>query len=334
VVVPEGRRVERVEFKVNDAVIATLERPPWETQVTVPGGSELAYLTVSAIYDDGTRVEDFRVLNSTEFFEQVEVDLVELFVTVTDRNGGLVENLAAADFELRDNGRPQTISKFELVRELPLTVGLVLDTSGSMAERLTEAKRAASDFLAKVITPKDRCFAVGFAERPALLMPITSDARGIEVSFRELPAIGATSLHDALVFSLYQMRGVRGRRALVLLSDGDDTASLVPWPDVMSYAQRAGVAIYAIGLDIGAGSLGVRRKLENLAAETGGRALFVDRASELDVAYESIERELRSQYFVAFAPEPAPREGERHELELEVRGGHRVRTARGYTAGS
>jgi Ca-activated chloride channel family protein len=333
VVVPEGRRVERVEFKVNDAVVATLERPPWETRITVPGGTELAYLTVSALYDDGTRVEDFRVLNSTEFFEQVEVDLVELFVTVTDRDGQLVENLTAADFSLRDNDRAQEISKFELVRELPLTVGLVLDTSGSMAERLAEAKRAASDFLANVITPKDRCFAVGFAERPALLMPITSDARGIEVSFRELPAIGATSLHDALVFSLYQMRGVRGRRALVLLSDGDDTSSLVPWQDAMSYAQRAGVAIYAIGLDIGAGSLGVRRKLENLAAETGGRALFVERASDLAGAYETIERELRSQYFLAFAPQPAPKEGERHELEVEVRGGHRVRTARGYTAG-
>ena len=333
VVVPEGRRVERVVFRLNDDVLATLEKPPWEIQFQAPGGVELAYLTVTATYDDGMSVEDFRVLNSTDFFEEVEVDLVELYATVTDRSGNLVEGLESSAFELLDNGRRQTISKFELVRELPLTIGLVLDTSGSMKERLGQAKQAASDFLAQVVTPRDRCFAVGFAERPALLMPLTSDARSIDSSFRDLPAIGATSLHDALVFSLYQMRGVRGRRALVLLSDGDDTASIVPWQDVVAYAQRAGVAIYAIGLDIGGGSLGIRRKLETLADETGGRALFVDLASELTGAYDVIERELRSQYFLAFAPEPPPKAGERHEIELKVSGGHRARTARGYTAG-
>ena len=334
VVVPEGRRIESVVFRLNDDVLVTLEQPPWETRFQVPGGVELAYLTVTATYDDGTSVEDFRVLNSTDFFEQVEVDLVELFATVTDRSGNLIESLDVSAFELLDNGRRQTISKFEMVRELPLTLGLVLDTSGSMKERLAQAKQAASDFLAQVMTPRDRCFGVGFSERPALLMPLTSDARAIDVSFRDLPALGATSLHDALVFSLYQMRGVRGRRALVLLSDGDDTASLVPWQDVMTYAQRAGVAIYAIGLDIGSGSIGIRNKLQSLAAETGGRALFVDQASELAGAYDLIERELRSQYFLAFAPDPPPQEGERHEIELKVSGGHRARTARGYTAGS
>jgi VWFA-related protein len=332
VMVPEGRRVELVEFRLNDDVVATRELPPWEALVDVPEGGELTYLTVTAIYDDGSRVEDFRVLNSTEFLEQIRVDLVELYVTVTSRDGTLVEGLDVSEFAISDNQRPQQIARFELVSDLPLTLGLALDTSSSMREAFGEAKAAAQDFLAAVLTPRDRCFAVGFSQRPVLLMPLTPDAMALETAFRDLPAYGNTALHDALVYSLYQYRGIRGRKALVLLSDGDDTASLVEFKEALAFAQRSGVAIYTIGLDIGKGSFGIREKLKKLAEETGGRTFFVDLASELVGVYEEIERELRSQYFVAFSPDPPPSEGERHVIEVEVRGGKlKARSARGYT---
>jgi len=173
---------------------------------------------------------------------------------------------------------------------------------------------------------------VGFAQRPSLLMPLTSDAMAVEAAFRDLPAIGNTSLHDALVYSLYQFRGIRGRKALVLLSDGDDSSSLVTFEDALAFAQRSGVAIYTIGLDIGKLSLGIRDKLDRLATETGGRTFYIERADELASVYGEIERELRSQYFLAFAPDPAPKEGERHTLDVEARGGKlKARAARGYT---
>jgi len=332
VVAPEGHRVERVEFKLNDEVVARLEQPPWETTVEVAADAELAYLTVTAFYEDGSYVEDFRVLNSTDFVEEVEVELVEVYATVLDGAGSPVTGLQVADFEVRDNGRPQAIQRFEMVHQLPLTLGLVLDTSGSMRESLIEAKAAATAFLAGVMTPRDRCFAVGFAERPGLLMPLTSDAHALETAFRDLPALGNTSLHDALVYSLYQYRGVRGRKAMVVLSDGDDTSSLVPWEDALAFAERSGVAIYTVGLDVGAGSLGIRDKLQKLASETGGRTYFVDKASELAGVYAQIDRELRSQYLLAFSPDPPAREGERHALEVKLKGGKgKVRAARGYT---
>lgn len=332
VVVPEGRRIEHVEFRLSDRSIATLTSPPWEVRFEVPTGEELTYLTVTAVYDDGTRVEDFRVLNATDFLAEVEVELVEVYATVTDANGTLVSELGREAFTLLDNGRPQTITRFERVTGLPLTLGLVLDTSGSMRESLGEAKLAASEFLSSVMAPKDRCFAVGFSGRPALLMPLTSDATAIEVAFRDLPAIGATALHDALVYSLYQYRGVRGRKAMVLLSDGDDLGSLVPWKETLEYARRAGVSIYTIGLGIGPGSIAIREKLRDLAAETGGHTWFIDKASDLAGAYEQIERELRSQYLLAFSPDPPAREGERHELQVRVdRRGYKVRAASGYT---
>jgi Ca-activated chloride channel family protein len=201
-----------------------------------------------------------------------------------------------------------------------------------MKESLAEAKRAAAGFLESVLTPRDRCFAVAFSSRPSLLMPPTPDAKALEIAFRDLPALGSTALHDALVYSLYQFRGVRGRKAMVVLSDGEDTASLVPFEDALTFAQRSGAAIYTVGLGIGKSAFGIRGKLQQLAEETGGRVFYVEQASELFGVYEEIELELRSQYFVAFAPDPPPKEGERHVIEVEARGGKlKARSARGYT---
>ena len=332
VMVPEGKRVESVEFRLNDQVLATLTQPPWETSFVAPSGSEPVYLTVSAIYVDGTRVEDFRVLNGgATFLEQVEVDLVEIFATVYDKGGTIAENLTESDFELLDRGKRQKIEKFELVKDLPLAVGLVLDTSGSMRESIGEAKHAASDFLAEVVRATDRCFAVGFSDRPRLLMPLTPDVQAVQIAFRDLPAVGNTALHDAMVFALYQLRGIRGRKAIVLLSDGDDTSSLVSYEDALEFARRSGAAIYAIGLDVGATKMTIRSKLEKLAAETGGRSYFVAKADELDGVYSEISRELRSQYLLAFAPDPPGQEGVFSTVEVRARGGKlKARAPRGY----
>ncbi len=331
VMVPEGKRVESVEFRLNEEVLATLTQPPWETTFVAPGGSDPVYLTVSATYVDGTRVEDFRVLNGGAFLEQVEVDLVEIFATVYDKSGGLAENLVESDFAILDRGKPQKIEKFELVRDLPLAVGLVLDTSGSMQETIGEAKQAASDFLAGVVRPTDRCFAVGFSDRPRLLMGLTPDVQAVQLAFRELPAVGNTALHDAMVFALYQLRGVRGRKAVVLLSDGDDSSSLVSYEDALEFARRSGAAIYAIGLNVGSTQFAIRDKLEKLASETGGRSYFVSKAVELSGVYDQISHELRSQYLLAFAPNPPGKEGVFSVVEVKAQGGKlKTRAPRGY----
>ena len=331
VMVPEGKHIDTVEFRLNDQVLATLTQPPWETQFVAPAGSEPVYLTVAATYVDGTRVEDFRVLNGGTFLEQVDVDLVELFATVYDKAGGLAENLTETDFEVFDRGKKQKIEKFELMKDLPLSVGLVLDTSGSMSESIGEAKRAASDFLAAVVRPTDRCFAVGFSDRPRLLMQLTPDVQAVQVAFRELPAVGNTALHDALVFALYQLRGIQGRKAIVLLSDGDDTSSLLSYDDALEFARRSGAAIYTIGLDVGTFERSIRDKLEKLASETGGRTFFVSKATELSSVYDTISRELRSQYLLAFAPNPPAKEGVFSPVEVKAQGGKlKTRAPRGY----
>ncbi|RPH53852.1 VWA domain-containing protein, partial [bacterium] len=330
IVVPDGRRLESVEFRVNDKTVATLTAPPWEARVT-PTGEDLVYLTVVATLDDGSTAEAVRYLKAPEYVEEVEVNLVELYVAVTDRSGGLVRDLQQGDFDVLEAGKPQEITKFELVDNLPLTLGVLLDTSGSMAGSLVETQRAASDFLESVMRPRDRAFAVSFARRPRLEMPPTDDTGAVVRAIAELQAVGDTALHDALIQSLYYFRGIQGQRALVLLSDGDDNASYMPYKDALDYARRSGVAVYVIGFNLGAFETGLRRKLAEIAGETGGRVFWASKAEELTGIYKEIENELRSRYLVAFYATGEAGKGGFREVEVKVKKGSlKARTARGY----
>lgn len=330
VVVPEEKKVARVVLLVNDIETKILERPPWETTLSISGEGELDYLTAVAELEDGSRAEDVRFLNAPEQLESVDVDLVELYTTVVDKSGHLATDLKAGDFKVTEDGRPQKIDKFELVDNLPLQIGVVIDTSGSMIQSLGEAQNAAVGFLEAMVGPRDRCFALSFSDSPKLLMERTSDVGAVAQQLEGLVASGATSLHDAVVTSLYYFRGVRGRRALVLLSDGEDTSSSLPFKDALEYARRSGVSIYSIGLRIKKGDFGVRKKLEALAQETGGRTLFIENAADLSSAYAQIEKELRSQYLLAYNSDQGSKQGFR-EIKVDVQGGKlEARTIRGY----
>lgn len=330
VVVPEERRLDRVEFLVDDELRARLDKPPWEADIEVPprtGRGDVSYLTVAAYLDDGTRAEDVQFLSAPEYLEQIDIDLVELYTSV---EGDTDRSLSEEDFTVYEDGREQQIQKFELVKDLPITIGISIDTSGSMIESLGEARRAAVDFLDNIITPKDQSFAVSFSNRPVLLMPRTSDVGAVAAALDGLHAVGNTALYDAVVTSLYYFRGVRGRRALILLSDGEDTASTIPFKDSLDYARRSGVAIYTVGLNIGVTAFGVRGKLNNVSKETGGRSFYVSKASELADVYEEIEEELRSQYLIAYASDAPPESREFRTVEVKVAGGLKARTISGY----
>ncbi len=331
IVVPEERHIKEVEIRLDGETVATLSRPPWTTTLQVPASSEFSYLTVVARLDDDRWSEAVRVLNSANELEELNVRLVELYTTVTDRANRLVRGLVEDDFEIYEQGIRQQITKFELVENLPLTVGVTIDTSGSMTSSLVEAQHAGQAFLSNVLTSRDRCLVVGFSGKPILRMAPTSDVEGCLLGLEGLIAEGWTALHDAVVTSLYHMRELTGQRALVLLSDGDDTVSSVDFADALEYARRSGVVIFTIGLDVSALSLDVRRKLARLATETGGRTFYIHSADELTGVYGEIERELRSRYLVAYSPQSGGSQGEFREVEVKTkRRGLKVRTIRGY----
>jgi Ca-activated chloride channel family protein len=331
VVVPDERRVEKVEFFVNEELQATRGQVPWEEELELSDGGDVSYLTVVATLDDGSRSEAVRFLNAPRFLEEVEVDLVEVLATVVDRSGRAVAGLGRDEFRVLEDGREQKIERFELVEDLPLAVGFAIDTSGSMEMALPEAQKAAIGFLENLITPQDTVFAVGFADEPVLLIPPTDDVRAVEEALQNLQSLGWTALHDAVVTSLYYFRAVRGRRALILLSDGDDSTSYYPFREALEYARRSGVVIYTVGIGVSAFKQTIRRKLDSLAEETGGRAFFIDQAEELTGVYRSIEEELRSQYLITYSSDGDPQSQAFRTIDVELRSrGLKARAARGY----
>jgi len=326
VMIPDGRRIESLELRLNDQIATSLTKPPWQADLTLPA-DDVVYVTAVAILDDGTRAEAVRFLRAPEYMEEVEVNLVELYVTVMDRSNQLVGGLTQDDFEVLDGGKRQEISKFELVENRPLTIGMLLDTSGSMAQSLAQAQSAAAGFLRSVMKPRDKAFAVSFASRTRLDMPPTDDVEGVALALSGLQAVGDTALHDAIVHSLYYFRGMTGQRALVLLSDGDDNSSWFKFQDALDYARRSGVAIYAIGYNVPAIG-GLRGKLEQLSTETGGRVFYANKAEDLPGVYAQIEKELRSRYLIAYNADTGG-EGNARAVEVKVKGGYKTRVSRG-----
>jgi VWFA-related protein len=312
--------------------VATLAKPPFEAVVEAPQNEETVYLTVVAVLDDGSRHEELRFLKAPQNLEEVQVNLIELYTAVTDGKNQPVRGLTAGDFEIFEGGKAQKIDRFEQVENLPLTVGVVIDTSGSMASSLGQAIQAAGDFLRHVVKPGDKMFSLSFSDTPSLRMPLTDDLDAAVASINALQAVGATSIHDALVHSLYYFRGTRGQRALVLLSDGDDTSSQLTFDEALEYARRSGVSIYTIGLNVGVTELAIRSKLNKLAETTGGRTFFVSNATDLGSVYAQISQELRSRYLLAFNSEIPPGTGGFRPVEVKIKkSGLKARTARGYS---
>jgi VWFA-related protein len=210
-------------------------------------------------------------------------------------------------------------------------MGIVIDTSGSMTATLPTVQRVVMGFLRDLLRPRDRAFIETFSDRPDILVGFTANFTIIENALLSLYPDRATALFDAVIMGLFQFSGVNGRRSMVVLSDGDDTASKNDFGDALGYAQRMGVTIYTIGIDIPTTKITTRWQISKLASTTGGRAFFVSEKSELDAIYEEINRELRTQYLIAFTSNSERPPDELRKIKVRVdRKKVKVRTISGY----
>ena len=328
---PEGETLDRVELYLNDDLVATLFQEPFAQPLLLPAGGAVTYVRALAYLAGGTSTEDTVLVNALGYQEVVDVELVELYTTVVDRKGRPVEGLTRDDFAVREDGAAQELRRFELVRDLPIWAGVVLDTSGSMQEELDDAVRAALQFFQSVLTPKDRAAVVTFADEPTLAVRFTSDPEVLAGGLAGIKADGNTALYDSLIFALHYFGGLKGKRALVVISDGKDEGSSYRFEDALEYARRSGVAIYTIGLGLPTREADVRFKLQRLADETGGRAFFIERASGLVEIYEHIEREVRFQYLLAYQSSQAASDDRFRTVEVELKQpGLEAKTLKGY----
>ncbi|HEV7518690.1 MAG TPA: VWA domain-containing protein, partial [Thermoanaerobaculia bacterium] len=299
--VPEGETLERVEFYLNETRIATLYQPPFAQPMVLPPGDKVTYVrAVAYLADGGNSTEDTVLVNSPVPGEKVQVDLVELYTSVVDRRGRPIQGLAARDFKVFEDGAEQQVRRFDLVKDVPIFAGVLLDTSGSMDASLHEAVDGALRFFNQVITPRDRAAVVTFADKPNLAVKFTNNREVLAGGLANLTADGNTALYDSLVYTLYLFGGIKGKRMVILLSDGKDDKSRYTFPEALEYARRTGVSIYTVGLGLTTKDADTRLKLQRLAEETGGRHFFIEKAAELDSVYKEVEGDLRSQYLLAY----------------------------------
>ena len=221
--------------------------------------------------------------------------------------------------------------RFENVDSLPIHAGVMIDTSASMVEELTDAEVAAHRFFREVLTSSDRAAVITFADAPRLATRFTGNLELLAGGLAGLQAEGETRFYDSLAFALHYFSGVRGKRALILLTDGDDSESHFRFEEVLEYARRTGVTIYAIGINVPSQPVEAGVHLDQLARETGGRSFRIRRANELASVYETIRQELRAQYLIAYQSSRLDGSTAFREVTLEVeRPGLAVRTISGY----
>ena len=267
------------------------------------------------------------------------VELVTLNVTVMDGTR-YVMDLEQNEFEVYEDGARQTITFFSKVQQ-PIALAILLDTSASMDERLETAQEAAIGF-ARRMKREDTIEVIDFDSQVRILQPFTSDGAALEKAIRSTTVNGSTSLYNAIYISLKELRKVRAqsaeeirRQAIVVLSDGDDTSSLVAYEEVLDLAKRSETAIYAIGLKPTASYRTEFKEaefvLKQLSNETGGRAFFVTSVDELPKIYEQISQELSNQYSIAYTSRNPLRNGAWRRIVVRVaRPNLTARTRQGY----
>jgi len=330
--VPPGAELERVDVAWNDERVATLYAPPFRQRVMVPPESPVGFITVTAHLADGTTAEDVIFMNGPGGDERVEVKLVELYTVVSDPDGRPIRGLTADDFQVFEEGRRQTVAAVKDGSGLPLSLGLLLDSSASMAEDLRQTEIAAIDFLFLTLDrERDRAFLVDFDSEPRLVEPLTGDLDAIGRKLVKLQPGGYTALSDALVYALVQMQSVRGRRALVVLSDGAGREERVGYATCLRLAQQVGVPIYAIVLDRDGKERERSERVESVVRAVGGRVFYVASLDNLGSVYRTIRDELDSQYVVTYYP-PHGRDGDdfRHVEVTVPQPGLTARTVSGY----
>ena len=270
----------------------------------------------------------------------VDVTRVNLLYTVTDKKGRFVSDLTKDDFEIIENKKPQTILEFTAETDLPLRLAILIDTSNSIRDRFRFIQEAATDFVTTVMRPgKDRAIVVSFDTSPELVAALTDDQVAVTKAIRELRPGGGTALYDAIFFScrdvlMKDQPRDKFRRAIIVLSDGDDNQSHYTREQALEMAHKADAVIYTISTNITHVETGGDKVLKRFAEETGGIAFFPFKAEDMGQSFENIANDLRHQYNVFYRPEPLRTDGLYHPVAIRVkdRKEFSVRARHGYYA--
>jgi VWFA-related protein len=269
----------------------------------------------------------------------LDVTRVSFLFTVTDKKGRFVTDLAKDDFEIYEAKKPQEILEFSAEADLPLRLGVLFDTSNSIRDRFRFQQEAAAEFLRSAMRREDRAIIVGFDTSVELVTDMTNDLEKLEKSLKGLRPGGGTSLYDAIYFAcrdkmMQDQPMHKFRRAIVILSDGDDNQSRYTREQALEMAHKADTVIYTISTNITHAPSDGDKVLKYLAEQTGGIYFSPFRATDLTQSFENIANELRSQYAILYRPNPLRTDGLFHEVGIKVKNRKdlTVRARKGYYA--
>jgi VWFA-related protein len=273
---------------------------------------------------------------------KVRVDLVNVLVTVTNKRNRLENGLSKEDFKVFEDNKPQTIRYFSRETDLPLRMGVLVDTSASIRDRLRFEQEAAIDFLETTLRPgKDMAFVEAFDVQPQTVQDYTDDMDKLSAAIRSLMAGGVTTLFDAIYSACQQKMLVFPppepylRRVMIVISDGEDNQSEHTREEALAMAQHAEVTIYAVSTSEPGAQTHGDKVLKRLAEQTGGRAFFPFKADETAADFREIARELRSQYSLAYVSTNRAHDGTFRNITIEpLQKGLQVRAKVGYFAPS
>jgi len=302
------------------------------------------FLAVAAVAQRPASTLPKPTATSTEDASEARITLdvtrVNMVFTVSDKKGRFVTNLTRDDIEIIEEKKPQSITEFNAESDLPLRIGVLVDSSNSIRDRFRFQQEAATDFINTVIRPgQDMGMVVSFDSSAELVSDLTNDTDALGKAIRSLRPGGGTALYDAIYFaSKEKLMGEQPRdkfrRAIVILSDGEDNDSRYARDQALEMAQKADVVIYSISTNISRIPSDGDKVLKYFAEETGGLAFFPFKSQDLAQSFENIANELRHQYNLYYRPEPLKADGLYHPVEIKVKGRKDlvVRARRGYYA--
>src|SRR5437870_6330306 len=270
----------------------------------------------------------------------IDVTRVNVLFTVTDKKGRFITDLTKDDFAVAENKKPQIIQEFTAETDLPLRIAILIDTSNSVRDRFKFEQEAAIEFVNSVIRPRqDKAMLVSFDTAAELVADLSDDTTKLAKSIRDLRPGGGTALYDAIYFACrdrlqQDQPRHKFRRAVIIVTDGDDNQSRVTRDQALEMAQKADVVIYAISTNISRIEGDGDKVLRYLTTETGGQAFFPFKVEDLEQSFENIANELRHQYNIFYRPDPLKTDGLYHSISVNVNGRKDlvVRARKGYYA--
>ena len=291
-------------------------------------------IRATAYHKEGVTVSDTVILKRVVLNYAVEVNRVILYATAYSREGErhYALDLKKDDLVLEEDGARQKIIDF-YVEKRPVDLAVILDSSGSMQPAMDKVHNAASRFV-DTLGSEDKALVIDFDEKVYLLQDLTDDKNLLRKAIISTNALGGTALYDALYASFRKLRGIEGRKAIILLTDGDDTASKFSFKRILDEAKISDIIIFPIGMGTTLLDVDLRHVLKTLAEETGGRAYFPSKVEELEGVYRQIAEELKSQYYITYEPTNTVWDGRWRKIKLEGASGRNldIRTRSGYYA--